>query len=71
LDGITSRDGDINESIARLLLDFEAINADQDLIEDQDDVDDLLDDIEEGDEVEEARRDLADDLGKGEKKSSY
>jgi hypothetical protein len=62
LDGITSRDGDINESIARLLLEFEAINDDQDLIEDQDVVDDLLDDIEEGDEVEEARRDLADDL---------
>ena len=63
LDGITSSDGDVEESIARLLREFEAINAQQDAIEDQDVLDDLLDDIEEGDEVEEARRDLADDLG--------
>jgi CRISPR/Cas system CSM-associated protein Csm2 small subunit len=71
LDGITSSDGDVEESIARLLLAFEAINAQQDAIEDQDVLDDLLDDIEEGDEVEEARRDLADDLGPGEENSSY
>ena len=63
LDGITSSNCDVEDSIARLLLAFEAINAQQDAIEEQDTVDGLLDDIEEGDEVEEAQRDLADDLG--------
>ena len=71
MDGITSNDGDVEESIARLLLEFEAINVQQDAIEDQEIVDDLLDDIEEGDEVYEARRDLRGDLGWSEVNSSY
>ena len=58
----TSSDGNVEESIASLLIAFEAIDAQQDAIEDQDSVDDFLDDIEEGDEVEEGQRDLADDL---------
>ena len=58
-------------AIAHLLLEFEAINVQQDAIEDQEIVDDLLDEIEEGYEVYEARRDLRGDLEWSKVNSSY